>query len=40
MDIEEGEEVLVKGTGNMCNTIAETFPNLEIEMPIQLQETS
>jgi hypothetical protein len=39
--IEEGKEVQVKGTGKIINkTIAENFPNLKKEMPIQLQEFS
>jgi hypothetical protein len=41
MGIKEGEEVQVKG---MCNTfnkiIMENFPNLEKDIPIQMQEAS
>jgi hypothetical protein len=42
MDIEEGEEVQVKGIRNIFNKIiGEKFPNLKKEMmPIQAQETS
>jgi hypothetical protein len=41
MGIEEGEEVQVKGIHNIFNKIiAENFPNLEIIMPIQVQEAS
>jgi hypothetical protein len=41
MGIEEGEEVKVKGIGNIFNKrIAENFPNLKKEIPIQVQETS
>jgi hypothetical protein len=37
MDKEEGEEVQAKDIGNIVNkTIAEIFPNLEKEMPIQV----
>jgi hypothetical protein len=39
MGIEEGEEVKVKDAENIINKItAENFPNLEKEMPIQVQE--
>jgi hypothetical protein len=38
MGIKE-EELQVKGTGNIFNKIiAEYFPNLKKEMPIQIQE--
>jgi hypothetical protein len=41
MGIEEGEEVQAKGICNIFNKIiAENFPNLEKEMPIQVQEAS
>jgi hypothetical protein len=41
MGIEEGEEVKVKGTGNIFHKIiAENFLNLKKDMPIQVQETS
>jgi hypothetical protein len=41
MGIEEGEEVQAKGICNIFNKIiAEIFPNLNKELPIQLQETS
>jgi hypothetical protein len=37
----EGEEVQVKGIGNVFNkTVAEKFSNLKNEMPIQVQEVS
>jgi hypothetical protein len=39
MDIEEGEEVQTKGICNIFNKIiAENFPNLEKDMPIQVLE--
>jgi hypothetical protein len=39
MGTEEGEEVQVKGIHNVFNkVIAENFPNLEKERPIQVQE--
>jgi hypothetical protein len=41
MGIEEGEEVQAKGIHNIFNKIiTENFPNLEITMPIQVQEAS
>jgi hypothetical protein len=41
MDIEEGKEVQAKGIHNIYNKmIAENFPNLKKEMPIQIQEVS
>jgi hypothetical protein len=41
MDIEEGEEMQVKGISNMFNKIiTEKFPNLEKTMPIQVQKAS
>jgi hypothetical protein len=41
MGIKEGEEVQAKGICNIFNKIiAENFPNLEKEMPIQVQEAS
>jgi hypothetical protein len=40
MGTEEGEEVQAKGIHNICNKITENFPNLEIIMPIQVQEAS
>jgi hypothetical protein len=41
MSIEEGEEVQVKGIHNIFNKImAEKFPSLKKEMPIQVQEAS
>jgi hypothetical protein len=41
MGTEEGEEVQVKGIHNIFNKIiTENFPNLEKEMPIQVQEDS
>jgi hypothetical protein len=41
MDIEGGEEVQVKGTGNIFSKIiTENFPYLEKEVPIQVQEAS
>jgi hypothetical protein len=41
MGIKEGEEVQAKGICNIFNKIiAENFPNLEKEMPIQVQEPS
>jgi hypothetical protein len=41
MDIKKGEEVQAKGICNIFNkVIAENFPNLEKEMPIQVQEAS
>jgi hypothetical protein len=41
MGIEEGEEVQAKGIGNILNKIiTENFPNLEKEMPIQVQKAS
>jgi hypothetical protein len=40
MDIEEGE-VQANGTCNILNKIiAEKFPNLEKDLPIQVQEAS
>jgi hypothetical protein len=39
--IEEGEEVQAKGICNIFNKIiTENFPNLEKDLPIQVQETS
>jgi hypothetical protein len=39
MDIEEGKEVYSKGIENVFNKItADTFPNLEKQMAIQVQE--
>jgi hypothetical protein len=39
MAIEEREEVQTKGLHNIFNKIiAENFPNLEKEMPFQIQE--
>jgi hypothetical protein len=41
MGIEEGEEVQAKGMRNIFNkTITENFPNLEKDIPIQMQEAS
>jgi hypothetical protein len=41
MGIEEGEGMQDKGIGNIVNKIvSENFPNLENEMPIQVQEVS
>jgi hypothetical protein len=41
MGIEEGEEVQVKGMSNIFNKIiTENFPNLEKDIPIQMQEAS
>jgi hypothetical protein len=41
MDIEEGEEVQVKGTYNIFHKIiTEKFPTLEKDIPIQMQEAS
>jgi hypothetical protein len=41
MGIEEGEEVQAKGIGNIFNKIiAENSPNLQKEIPIQVQEAS
>jgi hypothetical protein len=40
MGIEEGEEVQAKGISNIFKKIAENFPNLKKEMPIQVQEAS
>jgi hypothetical protein len=41
MGIEEGEEVQVKGLRNIFNKIiTENFPNLEKDIPIQIQEAS
>jgi hypothetical protein len=41
MGIEEGEEVQTKGINKIFNKIiAESFPNLEKVMPIQVQEDS
>jgi hypothetical protein len=41
MGNKEGEEVLYKGIGNIVNKIiAENFPNLKKEIPIQEQEAS
>jgi hypothetical protein len=41
MGIKEGEEVQAKDIGNIFNKIiAETFPNLEKEILIQVQEAS
>jgi hypothetical protein len=37
MGIEEGEKMQAKGTGNIFNKIiAENFPYIEKEMPIQV----
>jgi hypothetical protein len=39
MGIEEGEEVQAKGMRNIFNKIVtENFPNLEKDIPIQMQE--
>jgi hypothetical protein len=41
MGIEEGEEVQIKGIGNIINKIiADNFSNLEKELFIQVQEAS
>jgi hypothetical protein len=41
MGIEEGEEVQVKGMHNIFNKIVtENFPNLQKDIPIQMQEVS
>jgi hypothetical protein len=41
MGIEEGEEVQAKGMHNIFNKIiTENFPNLEKDIPIQMQEAS
>jgi hypothetical protein len=41
MGIKEGEEVQAKGMGNIFNKIiTENFPNLEKDIPIQMQEAS
>jgi hypothetical protein len=41
MGIKEGEEVQAKGIHNIFNKIiAENFPNLKKELPIQVQEAS
>jgi hypothetical protein len=41
MGIKEGEEVQAKGTHNTFNKIiTENFPNLEKDIPIQMQEAS
>jgi hypothetical protein len=41
MGIEEGEEVQAKGMRNIFNKIiTENFPNLEKDIPIQMQEAS
>jgi hypothetical protein len=41
MGIEEGEEVQAKGMRNIFNKIVtENFPNLEKDVPIQIQEAS
>jgi predicted nuclease with TOPRIM domain len=41
MGIEEGEKVQVKGKRNIFNKIiTENFPNLEKDIPIQMQEVS
>jgi hypothetical protein len=41
MGVEEGEEMQAKCIGNIFNKIiAENFPNLEKEMPIQEQVVS
>jgi hypothetical protein len=41
MGIKEGEEVQVKGMRNIFNKIImEKFPNLEKDIPIQMQEAS
>jgi hypothetical protein len=41
MGIEEGEEVQAKGMSNIFNKIiTENFPNLEKNIPIQMQEAS
>jgi hypothetical protein len=39
MGIDEGEEVKAKGIGNILYKVIEKLPNLEKEMPIQLQES-
>jgi hypothetical protein len=39
MGIEEGEEVQAKGMNNIFNKIiTENFPNLQKDIPIQMQE--
>jgi hypothetical protein len=41
MDTEDGEEVQAKSVCNISNkVITENFPNLEKEMPIQVQKAS
>jgi archaeosine-15-forming tRNA-guanine transglycosylase len=41
MGIKEGEEVQAKGMHNIFNKIiTENFPNLEKDIPIQMQESS
>jgi hypothetical protein len=41
MSTEEGKEVHAKGIHNIFNKIiAENFPDLEIELPIQVQEAT
>jgi hypothetical protein len=41
MGIEEGEEVQAKGIRNIFNKIIiDNFPNLEKDLPIQIQEAS
>jgi archaeosine-15-forming tRNA-guanine transglycosylase len=41
MGIKEGEEVQAKGMRNIFNKIiAENFPNLKTDIPIQMQEAS
>jgi hypothetical protein len=41
MGIKEGEEMQAKGMGNIFNKIImENFPNLEKDIPIQIQEAS
>jgi hypothetical protein len=41
MDIEEGEEVQVKGIHNIFHKIiTENFPNIKEVLPIQIQEAS
>jgi hypothetical protein len=41
MGIKEGEEVQAKGMRNIFNKIiTENFPNLEKDIPIQMQEAS
>jgi hypothetical protein len=41
MGIKEGEEIQAKGMGNIFNKIImDNFPNLEKDIPIQMQEAS